>query len=322
MSKVFARQTFFGIFQHKRFFILAVVVVFVLLAMVNRRENDTHPKVVREIPVQKELLEMLEFYRHYSYYTDPGEHVAMYHDLPSSLPELCGLIKAQLIHPSELPRYRDVLAPEKASEDGNYQTVKNILAGLAAANPAGLTKDREPGQRLILSCRYHAILLASILKSRNIPVRVRYGFARYLHPGHHIYHVICEVWNDDEQRWMLVDPDRKMVDFSADQFEFAPDAWIQYRQGKLDTSTYGVQGYWGAHPILSTMSHDLASVLGNEHIYWDEPPVSNITEMEVGSIPRDQAVTLDEMATLLRDPDMHFSELQAMYDNHKFLQFP
>ncbi|MBN1143130.1 MAG: hypothetical protein JXA72_01860, partial [Bacteroidales bacterium] len=42
---------------------------------------------------------VLEFYKQYSSFTDPGEYAYLYKNLPDSLPELCRLIKSQIIHP-------------------------------------------------------------------------------------------------------------------------------------------------------------------------------------------------------------------------------
>jgi hypothetical protein len=48
---------------------------------------------------------VLNFYKQYSEFTDPGEYAYLYKNLPDSLPELCSLIKSQFIHPyEELPK--------------------------------------------------------------------------------------------------------------------------------------------------------------------------------------------------------------------------
>jgi len=125
--------------------------------------------------------------------------------------------------------------------------------------------------------------------------------------------VICEVWHEPEQRWLLVDPDRKMVDFSPEQFEFSGDVWLRYKDDKLNPSSYGVPEWWGAHPILSVLCHDLASVLGNEHVYWEQPPVTSDSSMEVKNIPSAQVIVLNEVAVLLREPDSGFDELRRLY---------
>jgi hypothetical protein len=265
---------------------------------------------------------ILGFYRQYGFYTNPGEYEPMYSNLPDSLAEICKVIKSQLIHPiADLPKYRDLIPQDRSCEDLKYPTVHTILAELKTYNPDGLIINRKPSDRLVVSCRYHAILLASILKHRGIPARVRYGFASYLYPQYHLYHVICEVWNNNEKRWMLVDPDRQMIDFPSQQFEFAGDAWIKYQQGKLDPNTYGVPNWWGSHPILDVVCHDLASVLGNEHIYFNRPPISADTTMNVKNMPADQIDVMNKISVLMADIDANFNELQLLYNNNKQLQF-
>ncbi len=266
--------------------------------------------------------EILEFYSGYSFYTDPGKYESMYENLPDSLADLCRLIKSQLIHPIvDLPKYRDLIPPERSYEDLKYPTVKTILAGLKDYNPDGLIINRKPEERLVVSCRYHAILLASILKHRGIPTRVRYGFASYPYPGYHIYHVICEVWNKNEKRWILVDPDRQMIGLTSQQFEFACDAWKKYQQRNLKPETYGVPNWWGAHPILDVLCHDLASVLGNEYIYYNRPPISADTTMNVNNLNSAHLTLMDNVCELMKNVDNNFFELKALYDKNKQLQF-
>lgn len=265
---------------------------------------------------------ILSFYRQYSDFTDPGEYVTMYNNLPDSIPAICRLIKSQLIHPiADLPRYRDQIPAERSYEDLKYPTVQSMLAGLKAYNPKGLVMDRKPADRLVVSCRYHAILLASILKHRGIPTRVRYGFATYLYPGYHVYHVICEVWNSQEQRWILVDADRPMEEISSEQFEPAGEVWMSYQQGKLDPNTYGVPDWWGAHVILDVLCHDLAAVLGNEYIYYDRPPVSFNTAMNVKEMPAHEIELMNRISFLLTSVDANFNELQRVYNANPNLQF-
>ncbi|HEX2920484.1 MAG TPA: hypothetical protein VHO50_04880, partial [Bacteroidales bacterium] len=167
------------------------------------------------------------FYKQYSSYTDPGEYAYLFKNLPDSLPELCRVIKSQIIHPfAELPNYGEQISKERSNEYTKYPTVKSVLEGLLAYNSSGLVIDRKPEDRLVLICQQNAISLASILKFRGIPTRVRYGFAPYLMPGFHANHVICEVWNEKESRWILVDPSTGMIDFDRKEFDFSNDVWV------------------------------------------------------------------------------------------------
>jgi len=113
----------------------------------------------------KEDKELLNFYRQYSSFTDPGEYAILYETLPESLPELCRLIRSQFIHAyAELPGYREQIPEERWNESMNYPSVKSILKGLLSYDSSGFVNDRKPEDRLVLICRHNTILLASILK--------------------------------------------------------------------------------------------------------------------------------------------------------------
>jgi hypothetical protein len=120
---------------------------------------------------------------------------------------------------------------------------------------------------------------------------------------------------------MLVDPDRQMIDFPSQQFQFASDAWMKYQQDKLEANTYGVPDWWGAHPILDVLCHDLASVLGNEHIYYNRPPISADSTMNVKDMPADQIDVMNKISILMTNVDANFNELQKLYNENKQLQF-
>lgn len=132
--------------------------------------------------------------------------------------------------------------------------------------------------------------------------------------------MICEVWDDEQGSWGLVDPDRKMVDLPRDQFIFGGDAWLRYRRGEIDPKTYGVGDWWGETVILSELCHDLAAVLGDEHVYWVQPRVSHEAGSDVGSIPDDRMEVLDRVAALLQNPDDNFEGLRSVYCEHEWIQ--
>ena len=69
-----------------------------------------------------------------------------------------------------------------------YPTVQSILKGLLSYDSSGFIYNRKPENRLILGCREYAIVLASVLKYRGIPARVRAGHAGYIEPGLHVSH--------------------------------------------------------------------------------------------------------------------------------------
>jgi hypothetical protein len=266
---------------------------------------------------------VLDFYRKYSEFTDPGEYTYLYKNLPDSLPELCSLVRSQFIHAyAELPRYREQIPEERWNESMNYPNVKSILEGLLSYDSSGIVNGRKPEDRLVLICRHNAILLASILKYRGIPARVRYGHATYLIPNFHTSHTICEVWNEKEMRWMLVDPSMDMVDFSREKFDFSNDAWLQMQSGEIDPNLYGIpHRYSGMGSILAKLCSDLPCILGTEYPITQYSPILDYVFEKRGQLPAEDIEMLNRISELMKSIDAaSLSELQEIYNNNPEIQ--
>jgi len=263
-----------------------------------------------------------DFYRRYSSFTDPRDLEYLYKNLPDSLSELCRLIKSQTIHPwIGLPMYREQIPEERTNEELKYRTVESILKGLISYDSLGLVKDRKPENRLLISCRHNSILLASILKYRGIPVRVRYGFAPYIESGFHFSHVICEVWNKNDNRWMLVDPSFNMVDFSYDNFDFSNVVWLKMQDKKIDPKLYGLGSNTGLGLITVALCLDLASILGNEYNYSQYSPILD-TVFRKNKLNTTQIKMLNSISELMSliNAD-NISQLQEIYTNNQQIQY-
>jgi len=250
-----------------------------------------------------------ELYIEFSPNTEPGEYRKLYAGLPDDPAVLCGLIKKQLIHPTRIGDFPELEGLEY--EDTKFYTVKDMLAELVKRNKAGLVQNREPKDRLRVSCRFHSLLLASILKTKKIPVRVRVGFAGYLVPqgvDKRVDHWICEVWDKPKSRWILVDPDIQKIDFSRAEFEFAGDVWLGVHD---DTAAvrYGVGQWWGKEYIKANTLHDFFCVLGNELIYWEG---CALARKSLSSFTKEDFALMDKIARLLKDPDTNLNALREI----------
>lgn len=264
----------------------------------------------------------LEFYRQHSTYTDPGECEYLFENLPDSLSALCSLIRSQFIHPyAELPRYRGRIPKERGNDYIKYTTVKSMLEGLLSYDSRGLVKDRKPEDRLVLGCRHTSILLASILKYRGIPARVRCGHVTYLRPGFNMSHTVCEVWNESDKRWMLVDPSTVMIDFSREMFEFSNELWLKLQNGEIDPNLYGFPGrYSGLVSIVGKVSPDLASILGTEYPIFNYAPLLDYV-FENNQLTVEHIETLNTVSELMKCIDAeNLSKLQEIYINHPEIQ--
>ncbi len=268
---------------------------------------------------------LLEFYCQYSTFTDPGEYSYLYKNLPDSLPELCRLIRSQYINYGwELDMYREQIPRERWNESAKYPTVKSALEGLLYYDSRGLVKDRRPENRLMLICRDNALLLASILKYRGIPARVRYGFAPYLIPGFHANHVICEVWNEKENRWMLVDPSADRIDFAREEFDFSNDVWLKMQKKEINPELYGMPGQnkYNGSPLMTTVvCYDLASILGTEYPVGQHSPILEYV-FQNNQFTTKQVEILNRISELMKSNDVdNISKLKKIYDNTPQIQF-
>lgn len=89
---------------------------------------------------------MLESYKGYGFYTNPGEFESLYESLPHSVPELCELIKAQLIYPVvDLPLYREQIPPERGKRRGTRVPYGQVHSGRSddpqSSRPSCLSRD-------------------------------------------------------------------------------------------------------------------------------------------------------------------------------------
>lgn len=303
----------------KKVFRLFLLIIIILIAIYF--QIDAHKfQLVEKKQTDKTVLDL---YRQYSSFTDPGEYAYLYKNLPDSLPELCSLIRSQFIHPyAELPKYSKQIPKERWNESLKYPTVNSVLKGLLSHDSRGLVKDRKPDDRLVLGCRHNAILLASILKHRGIPARVRTGHVTYLKPGFHLSHTICEVWNKSDQRWMLVDPSTVMVDFSRDKFDFSNDLWLKMQNGEIDSNQYGIPGrYSGLVSILGKVCPDLASILGTEYPVNQYAPILEYAFKSNNQLTSEHIEILNRISELMKSLDSeNLSKLREIYNNTPEIQ--
>lgn len=245
--------------------------------------------------------------------TNPGQYRYMYEALPTSLESLCNLIQSQLVHPwdgSEQPQGR------RYDPRANYK-IETILAKLHQFNEAGLVQERTVNERVIAGCRESALLLTSILRHQGVPARARAGWCKYVSRDGRKYvdHWITEVWNQEEGRWMLVDAKPKKIDFSPEEFQFGGEAWLVFRRGEAAPEIYRQQEDW--FYLKLNFGHDFNTVLGSGPHYWEAPPLFH---QELEEMDPEQLMILDDIAEMLREPDVHLEQLRYLQKAHPELQ--
>ena len=189
-----------------------------------------------------------------------------------------------------------------------------------ALDSAPLTSPREPGTRVVGTCRHFAVISCALLRHRGIPARVRCGFATYFQPGQGLDHWITEYWSAAGDRWVRVDSEifgadvlEHPEDLGPGEFLSGGEAWQAFRREEVDASTFGVYGTdnWGAAEIRGNVVKDLAALNKVETLPWDE--WGRMTAAYAGETGADYDELLDTVAATCAADDP--GALAALYEH-------
>ena len=257
--------------------------------------------------------EVLAYYTAPGPLTDAGVHRDELLDLPADPRGLIAGVQGLLVHQALTGLYGFEL-PEGRDETGHFRRTDQVLGRILDEDPKPLTETREPRDRLACTCRTFTVLTVAALRAHGVPARARCGFMHYdPDGGWHIDHWVAERW--DGERWILsdaqMDPvqvvafklDFDPLDVPRDKFVVAGQAWIEYREGRLDADKCGLPGIPGESGpwwIAGNLVRDAAALSNLELLPWDgwgdampEP------EDEIGP---DLVELLDELAAVTADP--------------------
>ncbi|MEP7188865.1 MAG: transglutaminase domain-containing protein, partial [Roseiflexaceae bacterium] len=149
----------------------------------------------------------LDFFRTHSPITDPGANAALFNMLPDNLPGIAHAVQGLVYHYVADEQSYHWPVPKERLPEIDTRMVENMLARITTMDARPLTETRAPQKRLIGCCRDFTALFVAAVRHKGIAARSRHGFASYFVPGSFIDHVIAEVWEEDRQRWRMVDPE-------------------------------------------------------------------------------------------------------------------
>lgn len=281
---------------------------------------------------------LLDHHRSFGPFTHPGLYrERLQQDLPTDIRQIGLLVRGQLIHKVTLASWREGAHVNPAygdlskvpwyrqSEDDYFPTAAAMLAELYRRDPRGLVADRAEEHKLILSCRFVAILMASILKSRGMAARVRAGHNAYIRPGQVGDHWITQYWHVPEARWITLDADIAFetrafdpFDLPPDTFDFAANAWLAVRSGKIALSHYNCYGSGALFFLAQQVICDWHCLMHNEVPYTYHPIYITSGGFE-GDGDEQKLEEIDTFARLMQHPDENFAQLQTIWEtNHAF----
>ena len=192
-----------------------------------------------------------EYYKHDGPMTALGAHANEVRALPNDLASLCEVVQGVLIHRDIAPWLYGITLTEAQRDDGHLRPIEQMLTRIHELDSRPIANARDVGHRLPSVCRHFSLMLSAILRHQGIPARPRCGFGAYFTPGKFEDHWVCEYWNADEKRWILVDAqldaiqrkalniDFNPLDTPRNKFIIAGDAWQMCRSGLADPAAFG-----------------------------------------------------------------------------------
>lgn len=285
---------------------------------------------------------ILNFYLQFSQYTYPGAYQEILQKfLPSSVKDIGLLVRQSLIHRMTMQngntgsnrdlRYGDMtkIPWYRQSEDDVFITAAAMLAELYRRDNRGLVLHRSAENKLVLTCRFVSVLMASLLKIKGIPVRVRPGFAPYFHveglpSGKSDDHWVNQYWSEKESRWVTIDVDGSLEDYikldlydiPVDKFDFSANAWFKVRRGEVEGEHfYNAAGYTGLMVIAWELFYDFHCLMNNEIVYNHHPEMVQLKNFDKNN--EEQLKKIDELAELMVKPDDNFATLQHIWQTKR-----
>lgn len=246
----------------------------------------------------------------FSDFTDPGEWLELYADLPDDLPGLMRVVKNLLVHPFDRKKYGLRATPNRQRELQKLFTVQKMLGDLFRHPPVSLVEVRSPYQRLLQHCDFHTVLLASFCQYKGVEVRTRCGFAAYLAPGMWLYHWLNEVRRPFFDTWTLVDADRQCW---PRREAFRPGAtWWRDRHARgiqRLSAQSPANRYEGVTAVQYALLNDFNALNGREllHYQWLDPDspgqMPAIYRLPYTQLDQAQKQQLESIAAAILDED-------------------
>ena len=275
-------------------------------------------------------------------YTSPGLYQTLLSKLPNDVKKIGELIRKNFIHRTTLAvgnigtnkdkKFGDMnkVPWYRQPEDDLLITAAAMLAELYRRDKRGLIPNRQEKDKLVLTCRYIAILMACILKSKGIPCRVRAGHAPYFDMGNlgkvSTDHWINQYWDSKRNKWITIDVDGSWslndkfdpYDLPNGKFDFPADTWLAIRGKKINSDYfYNAGGKRGAVVLFWSLFYDFHCLMNNEILYIYGPS-NGYGSLEVfDKLTEKELKKIDELAMLMQNSDKNFDKLQNIWNTNK-----
>jgi len=294
-----------------------------------------------------QLKKLLLFYLQTSTYTYLGPYADFARNLPDDIEQLCVLQRMQTIHSAVFAIDKNIKNDANNiigdmtkipvdrfnNEEDIYQTAISIFSELLRRDET-YSIERKANKKIHIVCRGNALMLASTLKAKGIPARVRVGFAKY----HYTDGKCDDQWNTEyydinEHKWIMVDSSgiggnttipNQILDVPSNQFFTAAEAWLKLRNNSMPANMKLIDagGYSDLKAAWLQLMNDFNSLMNNEKSFLFQPVYMYECQNNhyyIRNFTDDELIELDYLATLMLDCDKNLEKLYKIYkENPKF----
>lgn len=267
--------------------------------------------------------------------TRAGEAAPWIEGLPDSIESLREASRRLVFHYSAGGDWAENGAPGDRLAEVDTRFAEAMFARLAERQRGPLTADRPARNRVVGCCRDFTVLFLSMAREKVIPARARVGYGTYFVRDWFLDHVEAEVWDADEKRWRLVEPEIEPdfapadgspfdpLDVPPERFLTGPRAWLAARSGAVQASRFVVspdleEPYTrGWLSLRHHLVQDLLSLAGAEMLLWDQWGIL----LDPDPLGPEVLPVLDELAEVLSHPDLG-ADLVGAWAQHQYFSLP
>lgn len=274
------------------------------------------------------------YYSQQSTISDPTVYGHYFDELPSDIKQLCHILQEFMLHFLDAEQLGYDIPASRLSELDLRHTNK-LLEKIIHLDDRPLYQSRTMEKKLIGCCRDFSLLLCSILRHKNIPARLRFGFSTFQIPGFHHDQVLLEYWDKDKQCWNLVDARinslfikkyriiYKSHAVTKNAFLTAGEAWQLCRSGSKSARQFGTgnkQRISGWSFIRNKLIQDFSALNKFEMLLWDRWGMMLNNSLNNFLFDQRQMNLLDSIANLISKPEIEIDLINQIYADEKELQ--